>query len=235
MTNSSMANIDWNRIFQSMRGSFGFFNKHLRHTQHLYPHNFHLCYRHASIPSSKRSSSHCLLCIQRTEKNRNCPKSLKKKLVLQVHVFTQLQRNKRNNGNKSWAAEVSDLKSPGREDEQGWRELVHTPCGALRTRSTGTVYCTVKWDQDKGTLRWISQDLASSRAKCFPCKLLLELPEVSCQDVPIRGLITEIMGYLRQTVGEVCRFSISQKLTDIIMWSARIRECTLPLEYLVGK
>lgn len=66
-----------------------------------------------------RGAHHTVCSADRELKKCNPPKIIKKKMFLQAHIFTQLQRSKRNNGNKSWVAEASDLKSPGREDEQG--------------------------------------------------------------------------------------------------------------------
>lgn len=135
----------------------------------------------AMPPHPAARGAHNTFClVDRTEKIEPAPKSLKKNCFYRYMFFTQIQRSKSNNGNKSWDAEVSDLKSSGREDEQGWRKLALTPRGAPRTQSTGRVCCTVRQDQDKGTFSGISQDLVSPTAKCFPCKMLLELPEVSC-------------------------------------------------------
>lgn len=148
----------------------------------------------AMPPHPAARGTHNTVClVDRELKKLNLPQNNWKKIV---STGTCLQRSKRNNGNKSWDAEASDLKSSGREDEQEWRKLALTPWGAPRTQSTGRVCCAVKKDQDKSTFRGISQDLVPPTAKCFPCKMLLELPEVSCQDVPIRGLITEIMRYM---------------------------------------
>lgn len=67
---------------------------------------------------------HWLLWRQKAEKIALAQNYTKKYGFLQVLVFTQFWRGKRNKGNKSWLAEVCDLKSPGREDEQRWRKPV---------------------------------------------------------------------------------------------------------------